>query len=127
LALVKRTGELLALERSHEKRGNAGRGYEVGDRAIIQMFGCASAFSSGVVLALFIGSTSVLQLYRAPEVLWLIVPVILLWHCRLWLATVRGNMHDDPIVYTLRDWVSWVVAATIFLIMFAASIGIALD
>jgi 4-hydroxybenzoate polyprenyltransferase/phosphoserine phosphatase len=127
LALVKRTGELLALERSYEKRGSAGRGYEVGDCAIIQMFGCASAFSSGVVLALFIGSTSVLQLYRAPEVLWLIVPVILLWHCRLWLATVRGNMHDDPIVYTLKDWVSWVVAATIFLIMFAASIGIALD
>jgi len=36
-------------------------------------------------------------------------------------------MHDDPIVYTFRDWVSWVVGATILLIMLAASIGITLN
>jgi 4-hydroxybenzoate polyprenyltransferase len=124
LALVKRAGELLAISRSNERRHNARRGYQPGDCVIIQMFGCASAFSSGVVLALFVGSSSVFQLYRAPEVLWLIVPIILLWHCRLWLATVRGNMHDDPIVYTSSDWVSWLTGATIFLIMFAASAGI---
>jgi hypothetical protein len=91
------------------------------------MFGCASAFSSGVVLALFVGSSSAFQQYTAPEVLWLIVPILILWHCRLWLATVRGNMHDDPIVYTFRDWVSWVVGATILLIMLAASAGITLS
>jgi hypothetical protein len=33
-------------------------------------------------------------------------------------------MHDDPIVYTFRDRVSWMVGATILLIMFAASAGI---
>jgi 4-hydroxybenzoate polyprenyltransferase len=124
LALVKRAGELLSIERSHDRRSNARRGYQPGDVEIIQMFGCASAFSSGVVLALFVGSSSAFQQYRAPEVLWLIVPIIILWHCRLWLATVRGNMHDDPIVYTFRDWVSWIVGATVLLIMFAASAGI---
>ena len=127
LALVKRAGELLSIERSHDKHSNARRGYQAGDSAIIEMFGCASAFSSGVVLALFVGSSSAFQQYRAPEVLWLIVPIIILWHCRLWLATVRGNMHDDPIVYAFRDWVSWVVGATILLIMFAAAVGITLN
>ena len=127
LALVKRAGELLSIERSHDRHSNARRGYQPGDVAIIQMFGCASAFSSGVVLALFVGSNSAFQQYRAPEVLWLIVPILIFWHCRLWLATVRGNMHDDPIVYTFRDWVSWVVGATILLIMLAASLGITLN
>jgi 4-hydroxybenzoate polyprenyltransferase len=127
LAMVKRAGELLSIERSHDRRSNARRGYQPGDAALIQMFGCASAFSSGVVLALFVGSNSAFQQYKAPEVLWLIVPIIIFWHCRLWLATVRGNMHDDPIVYTFRDWVSWIVGATILLIMCAASAGITLS
>jgi hypothetical protein len=34
---------------------------------------------------------------------------MLFWQCRLWLSTTRGYVHDDPIVYAARDWVSWVV------------------
>ena len=44
---------------------------------------------------------------------------MLFWQCRLWLSTARGYMHDDPIIYTARDWVSWVVFAA--LIGFVAS------
>ena len=35
------------------------------------------------------------------------VPLFLFWQCRLWLSTSRGYMHDDPIVYAAKDWVSW--------------------
>jgi len=42
------------------------------------------------------------------------VPLLLFWQARLWLATWRGYMHDDPIVYSAKDWVSWIVAASGF-------------
>jgi 4-hydroxybenzoate polyprenyltransferase/phosphoserine phosphatase len=124
LALVKRVEELLAIERSPDKLGNARRGYRPDDRVLLEMFGCAAAFASSIVLALFVSSTAALQEYRAPEVLFLVVPIVLFWQCRIWLATVRGNMHDDPIVYAVSDWVSWLVAAAILGIMFAAAAGI---
>jgi 4-hydroxybenzoate polyprenyltransferase/phosphoserine phosphatase len=126
LALVKRVGEMLAIEQTHDKRSNARRGYRQDDIVILQMFGCAAAFASSIVLTLFVNSTTALQEYRAPEVLTLIVPIILFWQCRLWLATVRGNMHDDPIVYAVSDWVSWLVAATTLGVMFAAVANISL-
>jgi len=124
LALVKRVEELLTIARSPEKCSNARRGYRPDDIVLLQMFGCAAAFASSIVLALFVSSDAALQQYRAPEVLVLTVPIILFWQCRLWLATVRGNMRDDPIVYAVSDWVSWIVAAAILGVMFAAAAGI---
>jgi hypothetical protein len=51
------------------------------------------------------------------------VPLVLFWQCRLWLSTERGKMHDDPIVYAFRDWVSWVVAGSALAVMLLASWG----
>jgi hypothetical protein len=42
------------------------------------------------------------------------VPLILFWQCRIWLATARGRMHHDPIVFAARDWVSWLVTICAF-------------
>jgi 4-hydroxybenzoate polyprenyltransferase/phosphoglycolate phosphatase-like HAD superfamily hydrolase len=124
LALVKRTEELRRIERNPTIVGNDRRGYQAGDRELLQMLGCASGFSASVVLALFVGSATASANYRAPEVLWAVVPLILFWECRLWLATTRGYMHDDPIVYASRDWVSWLVGGCIVVIAGIASTGI---
>ncbi|MFL5252641.1 MAG: hypothetical protein ACJ8AI_07065 [Rhodopila sp.] len=66
-------------------------------------------------------SAEVAARYSAPYVLWLLVPLILFWQLRLWLSTSRGYMHDDPIVYSGRDWVSWLVSACAVVLMLAAS------
>jgi hypothetical protein len=86
------------------------------------VFGMGSTFASSVVLALFIGSTAALERYSSPQLLWVLVPLILFWQCRLWLATERGQMHDDPIIYSSRDWVSWFVAtmSAVFVLTAAA-------
>jgi hypothetical protein len=47
-------------------------------------------------------------------VAWVLVPLVLFWQCRVWLATSRGQMNDDPIVFAARDWVSWMVAVCAF-------------
>jgi hypothetical protein len=43
------------------------------------------------------------MLYRRPEILWLIVPFIILWLCRVWLLASRGEFDEDPLVFALTD------------------------
>ena len=122
LAIIKRTAELKTM--TIQKRQAARRGYSSEDLHVIQIFGIASSFVSCVVLALYIQSQAAANLYYHPQILWLLVPVILFWQCRLWLSTTRGYMDDDPIVYSAKDWVSWIVALIVAAILFAAGVMI---
>jgi 4-hydroxybenzoate polyprenyltransferase len=59
-------------------------------------------------------------LYSNPEVLWLACPVLLFWITRVWMLTHRGQMHEDPVVFAARDWVSQ-AAGVMFLLTFLAA------
>jgi 4-hydroxybenzoate polyprenyltransferase len=113
LALVKRVAELVALPRG-DGRVIAGRGYHADDLPILQVMGVAASFVAALVLALYVQSQLMSGVDHRPTVSWIIVPLILFWQCRIWLATSRGTMTDDPIVYAARDWVSWLVAICCF-------------
>ena len=82
------------------------RGYYFDDIPILIAFGTGATFVSSMVLALYVQTDQVAKLYANPRVLWWIVPLMLFWQCRLWIATLRGHMKDDPIVYAVTDWVS---------------------
>jgi len=43
--------------------------------------------------------------------IWLACPLLLFWISRAWLIAHRGHMHDDPIVFALKDRLSWVIVA----------------
>jgi len=75
-----------------------------------------------VLMALYINSTDVLALYHNPKVLWLLCPVLLFWVCRVLMLSNRGQMHDDPVVFALRDRVSLLTGAVGFAIFVAASL-----
>jgi hypothetical protein len=112
LAMMKRVTELSDLR----ARGGvfvSRRGYNVSDQQILTSFGTASSFVSALVLALYVQSDAATALGANQHALWAIVPLLLFWQLRLWLATARGYMPDDPIVYTARDWVSALVAASL--------------
>jgi 4-hydroxybenzoate polyprenyltransferase len=112
LALMKRVTELGDLR----ARGGvyiSRRGYNVSDQQILTSFGTASSFVSATVLALYVQSDAAAALGHDQRVLWAVVPLLLFWQLRLWLATARGYMPDDPIVYTAKDWVSALVAASL--------------
>jgi 4-hydroxybenzoate polyprenyltransferase len=120
LALMKRVVEL----RDEKERGGdklARRGYVAGDIAILAAFGTASTFISSMVLALYVSSDWAARMptYNAYA-LWATVPLLLFWQCRLWLASARGYMTDDPIVFTARDWVSALVAGGLLIAMAVA-------
>jgi 4-hydroxybenzoate polyprenyltransferase/phosphoserine phosphatase len=105
LAFVKRYAELDALRRQQQLRA-LGRGYRVEDLAMLQSFGTAAGYLSVLVLALYINSPDIEALYRHPKVIWMLCILMLYWISRVWMTTHRGAMHDDPVVYALRDKVS---------------------
>lgn len=110
MAFVKRYSELNALK-LEEKDLAAGRGYRVIDFELLSSFGAASGYIAVLVFALYINSPEVGVLYRAPEYLWLFCLVLLYWISRVWIIAHRGGMHDDPIIFALKDRVSYAVGA----------------
>lgn len=120
LALVKRCGELVAQLAREEDTGK-GRGYGVSDLSVLQALGISTSCAALVVLALYVQEPEVTRRYASPQILWLMLFGMLIWLGRLWLDTARGRMHDDPLVYTLRDRATrWVAAILLVLFGFAA-------
>jgi 4-hydroxybenzoate polyprenyltransferase len=120
LALAKRFAEIHdALERGRTGK-TRGRDYETADLAMISSLGAASGYLSVLVLALYIREQATMALYSNPELLWLACPVLLFWITRVWLLAHRGQMHEDPVVFAVRDGVSHVSGA-IFLLTFLAA------
>ncbi len=105
LAFVKRFTELDALRRQQRLRA-VGRGYHVEDLAILQSLGTAAGYLSVLVLALYINSPAIESLYRRPKIIWLLCVLMLYWVSRVWMKAQRGEMHDDPVVFALKDRVS---------------------
>ena len=106
LAVVKRQTELHALHESGLP-GAGGRAYFAGDLPTMSALGAASAFASVVVLALYVQSPEVRELYARPELLWLICPLLIHWLGRMTLLANRGAVDDDPVVFAMRDRTSW--------------------
>ncbi len=121
LAVIKRVAELAAVKRVQGHQV-VRRGYTTDDLDILQTMGVAASFVSGLVLALYVQSDTVTATYAHPQVVWAIVPLMLFWQCRLWLATARGKMHDDPIVFATRDRVSWLIGAGMVLTLLVANL-----
>ncbi len=120
LAFVKRFSELRALHAQGDSKARA-RGYMVGDLEQLASLGAASGYISVLVMALYISSDAVMTLYTVPGALWLICPLMLYWISRVWLLARRGEMHDDPVVFALKDRVSYAVGISAALVAVAAS------
>jgi hypothetical protein len=89
---------------------------------LLRSVGPTSGYLSVLVLALYVNSAEVAKLYGTPTILWLIGPCLLYWISRLWLLSHRGEIDGDPIVFTVKDPVSYVVGATIVCLIIAASV-----
>jgi 4-hydroxybenzoate polyprenyltransferase len=110
LALLKRYSELDDAARKQTDVG-PGRGYRLSDRRSIGQFGTSSACLATLVVVLYANSAEAATNYSATNVLWGLAPLLAFWLSRAWFVAFRGEMHDDPIVYALRDPASYAVVA----------------
>ncbi len=120
LAMMKRLQELQTL-RERELTSVKGRGYVIDDLEMVSSFGAASGFTAVMILALYVNSTQVATLYHHPDVLLLICPLMTFWLCRLWLITHRGQLHDDPVLFAIKDIPSYIVGALVLLLVWLAA------
>lgn len=120
LALVKRVVEL-----QDKIPGDAsampGRGYVASDVPLLAALGQASAVASALVYCLYITGEDVRRLYTHPELLLAGLPVLLYWMSRVWLLTGRRAMHEDPVMFSLRDPVSYLMLFAMLTIVFLAA------
>lgn len=119
LAFLKRHGELSTLAAQPAPAARR-RGYFPQDMEWLRTMGAASAYLAVLVLALYLNSDEVVQLYRKPAVLFLVCPLLLYWTSRMWLLAHRGQIHEDPIVASARDPSSYVVGALVLLVLYSA-------
>lgn len=120
LALIKRYAELDAAKGAGSSDRAPGRGYYPEDLSIIASLGAASGYISVLVLAMYIQDDNTVSLYRYPEIIWMACPVLLFWISRAWLLTHRGEMHDDPVIFAVKDKTSLLTGAVFGLVFWFA-------
>ena len=87
------------------------------DKELLASMGSGSGYVAVLVLAIYISSGAAEIHYTRHHLIWLLCPLLLYWISYVWLIAHRGGMHDDPLVFTVRDRVSRIVillAAVIF-------------
>ena len=118
LAYLKRYIEISVLAEDGQKVH--GRGYSFDDSETLFSLGISNITASVLVLALYINSNDVSQLYKCPEILWALCFLMLYWGNRIWVGARRGKIADDPIVFALKDKVSRFVALFFIIIVLLA-------
>jgi len=121
LALVKRHTELADARNKGDMDKTRGRGYFPSDLQMISALGAASGYLSVMVLALYIQDPSTAALYRHPQLIWLACPLLLYWIGRVWMLTHRGAMHEDPVVFAIRDRASLIAGGLFGLVFWLAT------
>ena len=105
LAAVKRQAELVDGIAAGKVTAH-GRGYHVDDLPLVESMATSAGYVAVLVMALYASSASVTGLYSAPHMLWGICLVLLYWISRMVMVAHRGKMHDDPVVFAVKDPVS---------------------
>lgn len=124
LALAKRHSELTAsaspqegpLERKLLNR----RGYRSSDMPFVLSYGCVSSMMSVLVIAIYLNSPDVAAHYRRPSLLWLVCPALAYWSSRLWLIAARGRLDEDPVLFAVKDKISYLLGVIIVAIVLLA-------
>ncbi|MDB5295241.1 MAG: Decaprenyl-phosphate phosphoribosyltransferase, partial [Phycisphaerales bacterium] len=108
LAFAKRYSELQLMAAEGRTKAS-GRNYTLDDLRVIEGAGPASGYLAVLVLALYINDASGAagRLYAEPFFLWLLCPLLMYWVSRVWFLAGRQMLDDDPILFAVRDKVSW--------------------
>jgi hypothetical protein len=80
----------------------------------------ASALNAITIFILYISSDAVRTLYRHPEFLWLICPILLYWLSRILVLVHRRLMPHDPVIFALTDSVSLALFLAMLAVIFVA-------
>jgi 4-hydroxybenzoate polyprenyltransferase len=103
LALSKRHGEVMRAAHIDIEE-IVGRGYRGNDWPITLTFGVGIGLISVVIMLLYMANDAMPSgFYHRPGWLYAIPALLTIWLMRIWLLSNRMLLHDDPVVFALRD------------------------
>jgi 4-hydroxybenzoate polyprenyltransferase/beta-phosphoglucomutase-like phosphatase (HAD superfamily) len=119
LALWKRYVEAISSKMRHKNR----RSYTKADAGVLLAFGVGFSFSASIVLSLYVASDEISPVYRSPELLILIVPILLIHNLGMWLQASRRVAGSDPVMNVLKSKKSWLALASSLIVLCASRIN----
>jgi 4-hydroxybenzoate polyprenyltransferase len=121
LCMAKRNTEVLAS--AETVNTIPGRGYASSDAPLILALGMGTGISAVLVMILYlIEDAYPHQFYAHPALLWALPAILFLFIGRVWLLSERGQMHDDPVAFALKDRVSLLLGLLMSLALAASFI-----
>jgi len=120
LALLKRYAELTLMQ-TKNKRSILGRAYEIKDKTNLAILGHISGYFSVLIFIFYIYSAKAQFFYSSPLLLWFICPCLFIWLNHMWQLAQEGKIHDDPVVFTVKNSFSWIFLMLIVLITVLAT------
>jgi 4-hydroxybenzoate polyprenyltransferase/phosphoserine phosphatase len=92
----------------------AGRGYRADDAPFLLALGVSLSVAAVLVMVLYLIEEAFrADLYRTPQLLWALPVGLALWFSRVWLLCGRGELHDDPVAFAVRDRISLVLGGVL--------------
>jgi hypothetical protein len=88
---------------------------------MVQALGVGAGLISTLIILLYLQSADVRALYGRPQNLWFATPILLFWISRVWILSNRDEIHDDPVVFAVKDKISWVCLLLLTLVFGVAT------
>ncbi len=120
LAFAKRYIELNIHYSGKENLKISGRNYSIKDLRKLYFAGITSGYISVLILAIYLGSETVVRLYQSPIFIWIAVPLLLIWISLVWKKSKDKKIHDDPIMFSIKNKWSIIIILLFFLCFFLA-------
>ncbi len=122
LSLAKRHTEIA---RVGSRSGNTQvRGYKTADEPFVLGLGLGSLVAAILVFVLYLTQEAFVAAHLAsPKLLWVFPPALFLIAGRVWLVSGRGELHDDPVAFALKDRSCLVTVAILGMVFAAAWLG----
>jgi 4-hydroxybenzoate polyprenyltransferase len=110
LSYAKRHAEITCAVEQGKKKIN-GRGYQTADAPLVLAIGVAAGVGAILVAVLYIVEDAFIHSFYGNKIaLWGLPPLLFLLVARIWLKSQRGEMHDDPVEFFLKDRTSLVLS-----------------
>jgi len=113
LALAKRHGELMQAALAGPGP-IAGRGFRSEDWPLTLAFGVGAGLASIVIMLLYLANDAAPSgFYPHQGWLYAVPRIVLIWLMRVWVLGHRRELHDDPVIFALKDPASIVLGAVV--------------
>jgi 4-hydroxybenzoate polyprenyltransferase len=111
LALAKRHAELMEAAIAGPAP-IAGRGFRSEDWPLTLAFGVGAGLASIVIMLLYLANDAAPSgFYPHQGWLYAVPGIVLIWLMRVWVLSHRKELHDDPVIFALKDPISLAMGA----------------